>query len=180
MCTILWQVCDSELFPVSIFEVDSVEHQPIDPQKNNGIEPLQGINITERYTNYCIYQELSSCKYIRLGVIPITLSYFVLPTFCIDRYQNYHGQTEVSWLDLKQWLLWSLPIKHDISIAQFKGNDIYNFGKIRCTSFDSLWYSDIFHVPDREKTFVFFHYWALSYYLFRSFYYNKTFFFVID
>ena len=92
MCTILWQVCDSELFPVSIFEVDSVEHQPIDPQKNNGIEPLQGINITERYTNYCIYQELSSCKYIRLGVIPITLSYFVLPTFCIDRYQNYRSQ----------------------------------------------------------------------------------------
>ena len=92
MCTILWQVCDSELFPVSIFEVDSVEHQPIDPQKNNGIEPLQGINITERYTNYCIYQELSSCKYIRLGVIPITLSYFVLPTFCIHRYHSYHSQ----------------------------------------------------------------------------------------
>ena len=65
MFTILWQVCDSELFPVSIFEVDSVEHQPIDPQKNNGIEPLQGINITERYTNYCIdrYQNYRSQMY---------------------------------------------------------------------------------------------------------------------
>ena len=83
MYNTVWQVCDSELFPVSMFEVDSVEHQPIDPQKNDEIEALQGINVTERYTTNCIYQELSSCKYIRLGVIPITLSYFVLPSFCI-------------------------------------------------------------------------------------------------
>ena len=75
-----------------MFEVDSVEHQPIDPQKNDEIEALQGINVTERYTTNCIYQELSSCKYIRLGVIPITLSNFVLPTFCIHRYQSYHSQ----------------------------------------------------------------------------------------
>ena len=62
MYNTVWQVCDSELFPVSIFEVDSVEHQPIDPQKDEEIEALQGINVTERYTTYCIYQELSSCN----------------------------------------------------------------------------------------------------------------------
>ena len=44
----VWQMSDSELFPVSMFEVDSGEHQPIDPQKNDEIEPLEGENATER------------------------------------------------------------------------------------------------------------------------------------
>ena len=44
----VWQVCDDELFPVSMFEVDSDEHQPIDPQKKDELEPLQGRNVTER------------------------------------------------------------------------------------------------------------------------------------
>ena len=55
-----------------MFEVDSVEHQPTDPQKNDEIEALQGINVTERYTTYCIYQELSYREYITLEVITIT------------------------------------------------------------------------------------------------------------
>ncbi|XP_022805613.1 uncharacterized protein LOC111342763 isoform X2 [Stylophora pistillata] len=42
-------VSASELFPVSMFEVDSDEHQPIDSQKNDEIEPFQGKNITERF-----------------------------------------------------------------------------------------------------------------------------------
>ena len=73
MCTILYnRFATARSFQFSIFEVDSVEHQPTDPQKNDEIEALQGINVTERYTTYCIYQELSYREYITLEVITIT------------------------------------------------------------------------------------------------------------
>ena len=73
MYNTVWQVCDSEVFPVSIFDVDSVELQQIDSQENDEIEPLQGRSATERYTTYRIYQERSTCNYI--GQLPCRILY---------------------------------------------------------------------------------------------------------